>query len=46
VPVLLHYYADLSIAEVASAMHRPEGTIKRMLYDARDCLRGMMAVDP
>ena len=45
VPVLLHYYADLSIAEVASAMHRPEGTVKRLLYDARDSLRGMMAVD-
>jgi RNA polymerase sigma-70 factor, ECF subfamily len=45
VPVLLHYYADLSIAEVASTMHRPEGTIKRMLYDARDRLRAMMAVD-
>lgn len=34
-PVLLHYYADLSIAEIATALHRPEGTIKRMLFDAR-----------
>jgi RNA polymerase sigma-70 factor, ECF subfamily len=34
-PVLLHYYADMSIAEVASALHRPQGTIKRTLSDAR-----------
>ena len=42
VPVLLHYYADLSIAEVAGAMHRPEGTVKRMLYDARARLLSMI----
>ena len=42
VPVLLHYYADLSIAEVASALHRPEGTVKRMLYDARARLLNMI----
>ena len=35
IPVLLHYYADMSVAEVAAALHKPEGTIKRMLYDAR-----------
>lgn len=34
-PVLLHYYADLSVAEVAAALTKPEGTIKRRLYDAR-----------
>ncbi len=34
-PVLLHYYADLPIAEVARALRRPEGTIKRQLSDAR-----------
>ena len=33
--VLLHYYADMSVAEVAAALKKPEGTIKRMLYDAR-----------
>ena len=44
-PVLLHYYADMSIAEVARALHRPEGTIKRMLYDARARLLGMIEGD-
>lgn len=34
-PVLLHYYADMSVAEVSAALKKPEGTIKRMLYDAR-----------
>lgn len=42
VPVLLFYYADLSVAEVASAMHRPEGTVKRMLHDARMRLLSMI----
>jgi RNA polymerase sigma-70 factor (ECF subfamily) len=41
-PVLLHYYADMSVAEVASALHRPEGTIKRMLFDARAQLAGWL----
>lgn len=45
VPVLLHYYADMSIAEVAAALHRPEGTIKRVLFDARARLHGMLEVD-
>ncbi len=42
-PVLLHYYADMSVAEVAAALKRPEGTIKRMLFDARACLAGWLA---
>lgn len=46
VPVLLHYYADLSIAEVATALHRPEGSIKRMLFDARARLACWLEVAP
>jgi RNA polymerase sigma-70 factor (ECF subfamily) len=34
-PVLLHYYIGMSVAEVAAALHRPAGTIKRTLFDAR-----------
>jgi RNA polymerase sigma-70 factor (ECF subfamily) len=45
VPVLLHYYADMSIAEVAGAMRRPEGTVKRLLFDARSRLAGMLEVE-
>jgi RNA polymerase sigma-70 factor, ECF subfamily len=44
-PVLLHYYADMSVAEVAAALHKPEGTIKRMLYDARARLAGWLEAD-
>lgn len=36
--VLLHYYADLSVADVALALNRPEGTVKRQLSEARDLL--------
>jgi RNA polymerase sigma-70 factor (ECF subfamily) len=42
VPVLLHYYADLTIAEVARAVRRPEGTVKRLLFDARSRLHLML----
>jgi RNA polymerase sigma-70 factor (ECF subfamily) len=33
--VLLHYYADLSVEDVARALRRPPGTVKRRLHDAR-----------
>ena len=41
-PVLLHYYADLSVAEVARLLKRPEGTVKRALSDARTALLGAL----
>jgi len=44
-PVLLHYYADMSVADVAAALRKPEGTVKRMLFDARARLAGWMAQD-
>ena len=36
--VLLHYYADLPIDEVARVLRRPVGTVKRRLHDARAAL--------
>lgn len=33
--VLLHYYADLPLAEVSRVLGKPQGTIKRALFDAR-----------
>ena len=38
--VLLHYYADLPVVEVAAAVHRPVGTVKRRLHEARTLLAG------
>lgn len=35
IPVLLHYFADLSVAQVARQVGKAEGTIKRDLHDAR-----------
>ena len=36
--VLLHYYADLPVADVATALRRPVGTVKRRLHEARALL--------
>jgi RNA polymerase sigma factor (sigma-70 family) len=36
--VLLHYYADQPIDVVASLLHRPVGTVKRRLHEARQQL--------
>ena len=36
--VLLHYYADLPVDEVARLVHRPVGTVKRRLHEARRLL--------
>ena len=33
--VLLHYYADLTVPEVARQLRRPEGTVRRQLSEAR-----------
>jgi RNA polymerase sigma-70 factor (ECF subfamily) len=41
--VLLHYYADLPIAQVAAAIHRPVGTVKRRLHEARAALAAAAA---
>jgi len=36
--VLLHYFADLPIDEVAHVLQRPVGTVKRHLHEARQLL--------
>lgn len=36
--VLLHYYADLPLEEVSRLVHRPLGTVKRRLHEARQAL--------
>jgi len=36
--VLLYYYADLPLADVAEAVRRPAGTVKRLLSEARELL--------
>ncbi len=37
-PLLLHYYADLPVDDVARILHRPAGTVKRWLAEARAAL--------
>ena len=36
--VLLHYYGDLPLADVAAAVRRPAGTVEQLLAEARDLL--------
>ena len=36
--VLLFYYSDLPLTEVATVVGRPEGTVKRLLAEARERL--------
>ena len=42
--VLLHYFADLSVAEAGAALGRPSGTVKRQLAEARALLAGALEV--
>lgn len=44
--VVLHYVADLPLAEVASALHRPLGTVKRRLHEARQLLAAALEERP
>ncbi len=43
--VLLFYYADLPLTDVAAAVRRPTGTVKRQLSEARDRLAEMLGAD-
>ncbi|HUR14611.1 MAG TPA: sigma-70 family RNA polymerase sigma factor [Mycobacteriales bacterium] len=38
--VLLHYWSDLTVTDVAAAVGRPVGTVKRQLSEARAQLAG------
>jgi RNA polymerase sigma factor (sigma-70 family) len=40
--VLLHYWADLTVTDVAAAVGRPPGTVKRQLSEARTLLAEMV----
>jgi RNA polymerase sigma-70 factor (ECF subfamily) len=41
--LLLHYWADMTVEEVAAVLHRPSGTVKRWLSEARTCLSEAMS---
>ncbi len=42
--VLLHYYADLPVEQVARVVRRPAGTVKRRLSEARALLAAVLEV--
>jgi RNA polymerase sigma-70 factor, ECF subfamily len=41
-PVLLHYYADLPAERIARILHRPAGTIRQRLHEARRVLAHLL----
>lgn len=41
-PVLLYYFADLSVSQVATHLGRSEGAVKRDLFDARARMAGLL----
>jgi RNA polymerase sigma-70 factor (ECF subfamily) len=41
-PVLLHYFADLTVVQIARQLGKSEGTVKRDLYDARHKMAAML----
>ncbi len=41
--LVLYYYEDLSIPQVARALNCGEGTVKRHLHDARSALYGLLS---
>lgn len=41
-PVLLHYYGDFSVDDVARMLGRKAGTVKSQLFDARAVLRSAL----
>lgn len=43
--VVLHYFADRSIAQIAAELARPEGTVKAQLHRARASLAALLAPD-
>lgn len=44
--VLLHYFADLTVEDVATATRRPPGSVKRQLSEARAALAAALADAP
>jgi RNA polymerase sigma-70 factor (ECF subfamily) len=42
-PLLLHYFQDLSVAEIAVIMDIPEGTVKTRLARGREKLKAEVA---
>ncbi|MNC11611.1 ECF RNA polymerase sigma factor SigW [compost metagenome] len=45
VPLLMHYTAELSVEEIAIALHIPKGTVKSRLHHARKKIKQAMEVD-
>lgn len=45
IPLYMHYTADMSVDEIASALRIPAGTVKSRLFQARKNLKKMLEVN-
>jgi RNA polymerase sigma-70 factor (ECF subfamily) len=44
-PVIMMYYDDMSIADIAKVMHIPEGTVKSRIHNAKERMRKRLGND-
>ena len=45
-PIILRYYHDLSVAEIAETLAIPQGTVHSRLNSARERLRQVLKEEP
>ncbi|HIW32219.1 MAG TPA: RNA polymerase sigma factor [Candidatus Paenibacillus intestinavium] len=45
IPLYMYYTVEMSIDEIASALHIPAGTVKSRLYKARKAMKGILEVE-
>jgi RNA polymerase sigma-70 factor (ECF subfamily) len=46
IPVIMYYTAELSVSDIAKAMHIPTGTVKSRLFKARNLIKkGLVAIE-
>lgn len=45
VPIILHYFQELSVQEIAEVLDIPAGTVKSRLHSARSKIRTMLEVE-
>ena len=44
--LVLHYFADLSVAEIAAELGLPQGTVKTRLMRGREALHRQLEAEP
>jgi len=45
IPLYMYYTAEMSIADIASALKIPQGTVKSRLHKARETLKDILSLE-